>query len=75
MALEVKTARQLRHPNVCRVFDFGHSDGGQAFVVMELATNTLRDELDRPDYSERSIEQRLADARAVAAGQLRQRPR
>src|SRR5258708_31880202 len=36
LAREVKLARQLRHPNVCRVFDFEKADG-HVFIVMELA--------------------------------------
>jgi serine/threonine-protein kinase len=42
LAREVKVARAIRHPNVCRVFDLGHADG-HWFVTMELATGgTLR---------------------------------
>src|SRR6185295_9916288 len=44
LAREVKLARQIRHPNVCRVFDFGQADG-RAFLVMERARGSLRDEL------------------------------
>jgi serine/threonine-protein kinase len=32
---EVNLARQITHPNICRVFDVGF-DGGQAFLTMEL---------------------------------------
>src|SRR5262245_51237858 len=46
LAREVKLARQLRHPNVCRVFDFEKADG-HVFIVMELAPRgSLRRELD-----------------------------
>ncbi len=31
---EVRVARQVSHPNVCRVFDFGEADG-HAFLTME----------------------------------------
>jgi serine/threonine-protein kinase len=45
LAREVRLARQINHPHVCRVFDFQESDG-RVFVVMELATGgTLRDEI------------------------------
>ena len=37
LAREVKVARAIRHPNVCRVFELGHADG-HWFVTMELAT-------------------------------------
>src|SRR5438477_7057425 len=36
LAREVKLARQIQHPNVCRVFNFEQADG-RAFLVMELA--------------------------------------
>ena len=32
---EVRTARQVSHPNVCRVFDIGEADG-QTFLTMEF---------------------------------------
>jgi serine/threonine protein kinase len=68
LAREVKLARQLRHPNVCRVFDFEKADG-HVFIVMELATGgTLRNELQGGVIAARPLEARLADARAVAAG-------
>jgi hypothetical protein len=68
LAREVKLARQIRHGNVCRVFDFGQSDG-HSFLVMELATSgSLREELARDEWPERTVDERLADARAVADG-------
>jgi serine/threonine-protein kinase len=107
LAREVKLARAIRHPNVCRVFDLGNA-GGYWFVTLELATGgSLRDWLrvpksappprdvggeeatredededetdeedepapprspsDRP-YLVRSLEERLADMRALTAG-------
>ena len=45
LAREVKVARAIRHPNVCRVFELGHADG-HWFVTMELATGgSLRAQL------------------------------
>ena len=44
LAREVKLARQIQHPHVCRVFDFQHADG-RVFLVMELAKGTLREEI------------------------------
>ncbi|HVZ71264.1 MAG TPA: serine/threonine-protein kinase [Polyangia bacterium] len=67
LAKEVKLARQIRHPNVCRVFDFGEADG-HAFLVMELARGSLREELARDTAPARPLAARLADARAVAEG-------
>jgi len=68
LAREVKLARQIHHPNVCRVFELGEHVG-RVFLVMELATNgTLRDELRAGTYAARPLADRLADARAVAAG-------
>jgi hypothetical protein len=68
LAREVKLARQIRHANVCRVFDFGQADG-HAFLVMELATaGSLRDELARDESGDRTLAERLADARSVASG-------
>jgi serine/threonine protein kinase len=66
LAREVKVARAIRHPNVCRVFDLGKADG-HWFVSMELAPGgTLRDTLTADKV--RTPAERLADARAVSAG-------
>ena len=67
LAREVKTTRGIRHPNVCRVFDFQHADG-QAFIVMELARQSLADEMNAAPGGTRSAEQRLTDVRAIASG-------
>jgi eukaryotic-like serine/threonine-protein kinase len=77
---EVRVARAIRHPNVCRVFELG-MDRGRRFITMELATGgTLRDTL-TPRHGEDAItpsiedpsigalwSSRLQDARAVCAG-------
>ncbi|HVZ88134.1 MAG TPA: serine/threonine-protein kinase [Polyangia bacterium] len=68
LAREVKLARKIQHPNVCRVFDFGQADG-RAFLSMELAEGgTLRSQLAEGAAGARPLADRLADARAVAAG-------
>jgi hypothetical protein len=68
LAREVKLARQIQHPNVCRVFDFESAEG-RVFLVMELATTeTLRSEIAAGEVKARPIADRLSDARAVAAG-------
>jgi tetratricopeptide (TPR) repeat protein len=35
---EVRVARRITHPAVCRVFDFGEAPGGLVFYTMELVT-------------------------------------
>jgi hypothetical protein len=68
LAREVKLARQINHPNVCRVFDFEQAEG-HAFVVMELAARgTLRAEMDSGALAARPLSERLADVRAIVAG-------
>ena len=70
LAREVRLARQIHHPNVCRMFDFEQADG-RVFVVMELAAaGTLRDEIAAGEIDRRPVAARLADATAVAAGLL-----
>ncbi len=36
LLLEARTAAQLRHPGIVRVFDFGETPNGDSFLVMEL---------------------------------------
>ena len=68
LAREVKLARQINHQNVCRVYDIGVADR-HPFLTMELATRgTLRDEIASGEYAARPLDDRLADARAIAAG-------
>jgi serine/threonine protein kinase len=68
LAREVKLARQIQHPNVCRVFDFESAEG-RVFLVMELATTrTLRSEIAAGQVKTRPLADRLSDARAVASG-------
>jgi eukaryotic-like serine/threonine-protein kinase len=68
LAREVKLARVIRHPNVCRIFELGHGDG-HWFVTMELGTGgTLRELLQDGTAAQRPLSERLADARAICAG-------
>ena len=68
LAREVKLARQIHHPNVCRVFDYAQS-AGRAFLIMELAGGgTLREEIVAGTTAARPLPDRIADARAIAAG-------
>ncbi|MBC8131331.1 MAG: serine/threonine protein kinase, partial [Deltaproteobacteria bacterium] len=73
LAREVKVARAIGHPNVCRVFELGSSDG-HWFVTMELATaGSLRDMLRAPVQgggggSARPLADRLRDIRELCAG-------
>src|SRR5262249_33487642 len=77
---EVKVARAIRHPNVCRVFEVGQADG-HWFVTMELGTGaTLRTSFEQESSQEgsqgssmaraagRPLAERMVDARAVCAG-------
>jgi hypothetical protein len=67
LAREVKLARQIQHPHVCRVFDFQQADG-RVFLVMELAgRGTLREEIRSGALKARPLVERIADARAVAS--------
>jgi len=67
LAREVRLARQIQHPHVCRVFDFQQADG-RVFLVMELAERgTLRDEIRSGAAAARPLAERIADARAVAS--------
>jgi serine/threonine protein kinase len=64
---ELRLARQIQHPNVCRVFDIGQADG-HWFITMELATaGTLRDQL-ADKTSARTLEEKLRDVTAVVSG-------
>jgi eukaryotic-like serine/threonine-protein kinase len=48
MAREAQVTATLGHPAIVRVFDFGTTDDGAPFLVMELAQGeTLADEIDR----------------------------
>jgi tetratricopeptide (TPR) repeat protein len=67
LAREVRVARAIRHPNVCRVFELGHADG-HWFVTMELATGGTLRQLLRDPAPLRPLAERLADARAICAG-------
>jgi serine/threonine protein kinase len=72
---ELRLARQIQHPNVCRVFDIGQADG-HWFITMELATaGTLRDQLADQRGNQRgnkddaaTIEGKLRDVTAVVSG-------
>ncbi len=67
LAREVRLARQIHHPHVCRVFDFQQAEG-RAFLVMELAEGgTLREEIRSGALAARPLAERIADARAVAS--------
>ncbi len=68
LAREVKLARQINHPNVCRVFDFGQAEA-HPFLTMELAPGgTLRGEIADGRHDARPLEQRLSDARMIVSG-------
>jgi serine/threonine protein kinase/tetratricopeptide (TPR) repeat protein len=62
---EVRHARAVHHPNVCRVFEL-HESGGFTFFTMELGRESLRVTLEK--RTSRPIAERMADAQAVTAG-------
>ena len=64
---ELRLARQIQHANVCRVFDIGEADGHR-FLTMELASEGTLRTGSRADAQPRSVEERIADARALVAG-------
>jgi hypothetical protein len=67
MEREVRIARMIRHPHVCRVMSFGQVDG-YSFLTMELASGgSLHREL-RMRGADYSWEARLADANAIVLG-------
>src|SRR5687767_182837 len=64
---ELRHARQIMHPNVCRVYDAGEADGYR-FLSMEFASGgSLRQRL-KEAAADRPFEERVADARAVVDG-------
>jgi serine/threonine-protein kinase len=77
---EVKVAREIQHPNVCRVFDFARLDGHWTLTMEYAEGGTLRDVLERRSavLGKQSVviplkdlpqhTNPLADARAVCAG-------
>jgi serine/threonine protein kinase len=62
---ELKVARALAHPHVCRVFELV-LDGAGPFLVMELASHPLLDELRAEESA--GLDQRLRDAVGLADG-------
>ncbi len=45
LLLEARVEAKLKHPNIVRVFDFGHTDLGDAFIVMEVLSGISLSEL------------------------------
>jgi serine/threonine-protein kinase len=45
---EARATSRINHPGVVEIFDYGHLDNGEAYIVMELLKGeSLRDRLDR----------------------------
>ena len=64
---EAKAAAALDHPNVCRALDFGQTEEGSFFLVLEfLEGDSLREVIDI--YGQLSAERSLHIARQIAAG-------
>jgi serine/threonine-protein kinase len=66
MEREVRIARTIRDPHVCRVLSFGQVDG-YCFLTMELATGSLYNELRRQAVP-KPWEARIADVKAIVLG-------
>jgi serine/threonine protein kinase len=64
---ELRVARALNHPHVCRVFDLQIS-GESRFLVMELARCSLWDELRSRGGDDPLAPARFDDAEAITAG-------
>ncbi len=63
---ELRYARKLHHPNVCRVYDLGEANGHH-FLTMEFAAGgSLRQRLQ--EGAERTFAERIVDARAILDG-------
>jgi hypothetical protein len=68
MEQEVRMARTIEHPHVCRVMSFGQVDG-HCFLTMELATGgNLARELRTPGAPPKEWEDRVGDVRAIVQG-------
>lgn len=70
---EARAAASVQHPNVVRVLDCGVTDGGDAFLVMELAEGpTLQDVIDRgPITLACAVDYTLQILRGLAAAHAR----
>jgi serine/threonine protein kinase/tetratricopeptide (TPR) repeat protein len=71
---EVRVARQITHPAICRVFDVGEAPGGIVFYSMELVIGEDLDTLVRrvgrlPSERVVEIARQLCDGLAAAHGQ------
>jgi serine/threonine protein kinase len=69
---EAQTAANLRHPNILTVHDYGESDGGQLYLVVEyMRGGALRDALERGMALEKAVEiaAQIAEALDYAHGQ------
>jgi serine/threonine-protein kinase len=61
---EAKAVNEIRHPNIVDISDFGHTDDGIVYFVMELLEGkSLRDQLS--EYGPMPIEQAVTTARQV----------
>jgi hypothetical protein len=65
---ELRYARKLQHPNVCRVFDVGESEGHHFLTIEFASRGSLRQRLAERGAATRSWDERIADARAVIDG-------
>lgn len=70
LLMEARAAAKLRHPAIVRVFDFGETEHGDPYIVMELLEGeTLADSLERRERAPatRAVQLLLPIADALAA--------
>ena len=70
LLMEARAAAKLRHPAIVRVFDFGQTEHGDPYIVMELLEGeTLADSLERRARAPatRAVQLLLPIAEALAA--------
>ncbi|HEX8502379.1 MAG TPA: protein kinase [Pyrinomonadaceae bacterium] len=70
---EARSVSKLRHPNIAAVHDYGETDAGQPFIVMELVSGqTLGDVLAGPGLSiARAVEVACQTAEALSEAHRR----
>lgn len=67
LSRELRVARQIQHPNLCRVFDVGEAEGYR-FLTMEIASGgTLGQEI-RGRAGSSATPARIGEARAILQG-------
>ena len=53
--MEAKNSSKLKHPHNIRIFDFGHTEDGMVFLIMELVDGVPLSQVDLPLEPKRAI--------------------